>query len=181
MPKNFRLKFDIETRLIFVRVLWNGIVESTIANTQGLENIIKATILPDRNIPRARIYIPKVFELSLKYGWSAQVVPLFIGVFNGTAGVDVSLPDTTKWTFGWPRDPTSTGFEGAEVNTHFNIRQADGICKVVLSNTPKIMLELDLFKTGRLLTTVALAYPEYGLDISPRLGTYPRRYPNLEV
>ena len=159
VPKNFRLKFDIETRLIFVRVKWNGIIEHK--------------IIHDTAIPRVpKIDIPNFFGLRLTYGWTAQLVPLFIGVFNGTAGVDVALPDDAKWTLGYPKDPYSTGLEGAVVNTHFNVRQADGICKMVLANTPKINFELDFSRMGRLLTTMMLALPEYGIDASPRIGEY---------
>ena len=155
-PKDFRLKLEIESRLIFVRVKWDWIIETFIVHK------IK--------IPKARINIPNFFTLQPFFSWTAQFVPLGIGVANYTAGVEVTIPDDAKWTLGYPMGPVGSGFEGTTVDTHFNVRQADGICKVVIGSTPKITAELEVMKVGKLQSMVVLSYPEYGLDISPRIG-----------
>ena len=132
--------------------------------------IYETYIVPEIPIPKAEYSIPNIFTLRLVFSWTAQLVPLFIGVANFTAGVDVAIPDGAKWSAGYPMRPFASGFEGSVVETHFNVRQADGICKLVLSSTPKIKLELEVEKVGKIETMAVLAYPEYGLDISPRIG-----------
>ena len=160
MVTNFRVKFDIESRLIFVQVKHDALVD--------------ISLVTPTDIPGLSLKIPNFLGLGLACSWTAQMVPLFIGVANFTAGVDATLPDGAKFTLvNYPNENSGSGFEGGTMDTHFNVRQSDGICKVVISSTPKFTLGVDLHQVGKIESHAVWAYPEYGLDIDPRLGLYP--------
>ena len=160
MATNFRVKFDIESRLIFVRAMHDAIVD--------------IHLVPPKGVPGLSLNISNFLGLGLVTSWTAQMVPLFIGVANFTAGIDTTIPDGAKFSLiNYPNENSGSGFEGGTVDTHFNVRQSDAICKVVISSTPKLTLEVDLHKVGKIESHAVLAYPEYGFDISPRVGMYP--------
>lgn len=138
------------------------------------EEIVDIHLVPPKGVPGLSLNISNFLGLGLVTSWTAQMVPLFIGVANFTAGVDATIPDGAKFSLiNYPHDNSGFGFEGGTVDTHFNVRQSDAICKVVISSTPKLTLEADLHRVGKIESHAVLAYPEYGFDISPRIGMYP--------
>ena len=160
--QGFRVKFDIESRLIFVRVKWDELFDMNIVHPQGL--------------PYLSYDLPHFVQIGAFAAYSAQIVPLFIGVANFTAGIDINVPDGAEVALQFPERSYATGFDEASLDTHFNVRQADAICKVVLSTSPKIFWQIDIAKVGQVEAVALFVFPEYGLDISPRIGTYYARY-----